>query len=107
MDERKAMRELLRILKPSGWASLQVPIDSKREKTFEDPNIVSPQDCLRYFKQEDHVRLYGLDYKDRLEEVGFIVKIEKYARELSPEQIKKYGLRTNESLYFGVKPTPN
>jgi hypothetical protein len=71
------------------------------------PNIVSPQDRLRYFKQEDHVRLYGLDYKDRLEEVGFIVKIEKYARELSPEQIKKYGLRTNESLYFGVKPTPN
>lgn len=106
-DDRQAMRELFRVLKPGGWASLQVPLSRKREKTFEDPNIVSPQDRLRYFKQEDHVRLYGLDYKDRLEEAGFIVKIEKYLQELSSEQIEKYGLRTNEDLYFGIKPIAN
>jgi SAM-dependent methyltransferase len=104
-NDHKAMCELLRILKPGGWASLQVPMDNQKDKTFEDPNIVSPDDRLRYFGQEDHVRLYGLDYKDRLEQAGFMVKIEKYAKNLSPEQFKKYGLYISEDLYFGIRPT--
>lgn len=31
-DDRRAMGELLRVLKPGGWAILQVPIDRTREK---------------------------------------------------------------------------
>jgi SAM-dependent methyltransferase len=104
-NDRKAMSELARVLKPGGWAYLQVPLDRKREKTFEDPNIVSPEDRLRYYWQEDHVRLYGLDYKDRLEQTGFIVTIDKCIQQPSPKQIKKYGLRTGEDLYFVIKPT--
>ncbi len=42
VDDRKAMRELFRVLKPGGWGILQVPI--LRDKTFEDPSIVSPED---------------------------------------------------------------
>lgn len=65
-DEHKAMTELRRILKPSGWAILQVPLDTRLEKTFEDPGIVSPEDRRKAFGQEDHVRFHGLDYQDRL-----------------------------------------
>jgi SAM-dependent methyltransferase len=36
-DDRKAMNELQRILKPGGWAIVLVPIDYKRAETFEDP----------------------------------------------------------------------
>ena len=36
---KKALRELVRVLKPGGWAILQVPIDKNLEKIFEDPNI--------------------------------------------------------------------
>lgn len=91
-DEHKAISELLRILKPSGWAILQVPLDTRREKTFEDPSIVSPEDRRRNFGQEDHVRLHGLDYKERLEKAGFKVKVEDYVQELGAEKAKKYKL---------------
>ena len=104
MDDRKAMGELFRVLKPGGWASLQVPLSRKREKTFEDPKIVSPQERLRHFGQEDHVRLYGLDYKDKLQEAGFIVEIENLTQILDSDRIRKYGLNPKEDLYFGNKP---
>src|SRR5438105_402829 len=39
-DDRKAMSELYRILKPGGWALLQVPFDAERSGTFEDSKVV-------------------------------------------------------------------
>jgi len=103
LDDRQAMRELLRVLKPNGWASLQVPIASDLEKTFEDATITSPEDRLRNFGQEDHVRWYGRDYPDRLTEVGFSITTENIAESLSSEKIEQYGLRSEENLYFGTK----
>lgn len=102
-DDHQAMKELLRVLKTSGWAILQVPIDSKRDITFEDSSIVSPEERERLFWQFDHVRLYGLDYKDRLEKAGFTVKVDGYAKELGDEAIKKYGLKKKENIYYCTK----
>jgi hypothetical protein len=70
-DDRRAMREFQRVLKPGGWAILLVPITS--EHTFEDPSVVEPAERLRLFGQEDHVRTYGPDYSQRLSEAGFAV----------------------------------
>jgi SAM-dependent methyltransferase len=72
IDDKRAMREFHRVLKSDGWAILLVPISVG--VTYEDFSIVTPQDRLRAFGQEDHVRLYGLDYVDRLAEAGFNVK---------------------------------
>jgi SAM-dependent methyltransferase len=72
-DDRRAMRELHRVLKDDGWAILLVPINSDR--TIEDPAIVDPKERLRVFGQEDHVRRYGPDYVDRLREAGFAVEV--------------------------------
>ncbi|MCT7983620.1 methyltransferase domain-containing protein [Laspinema sp. A4] len=102
-NDIQAMKELFRVLKPGGWAILQVPIDPTLEKTFEDPNIISPQDRERLFGQSDHVRMYGRDYKNRLEDAGFTVKVDKYIDELSDNLIQKYGLLSNEYIYFGSK----
>ena len=103
VDDRKAMRELFRVLKPGGWEVLHVPIDLEREKTFEDPSIVLPEDRERIFCHWDHVRIYGRDYNDRLEEAGFTLNVHNYARELGADMIKKYGLRKHAGIYFCTK----
>lgn len=103
-DDRKAMSEIYRILKPGGWAILQVPLDIRRSKTFEDPNVIDPKDRLRLFNQADHVRIYGRDYKDRLESVGFTVYQEPYARTLNSSIIERYGLLIDEDIFYCTKP---
>ncbi len=72
-NDRKAMAELYRVLRPSGIAVIMVPVYGAI--TYENPEARSPEDKLKHFKQEDHVRLYGLDIKDRLQETGFKVDV--------------------------------
>lgn len=72
-DDRKAMAELRRVLKPDGWAVLLVPVDDG--PTFEDSTITDEVNRLAHFGQEDHVRRYGPDYVDRLREARFDVTV--------------------------------
>jgi len=72
-DDRKAMRELCRVLKPGGWALFMVPLHGK--PTEEDPNCTDPRERERRFGQFDHVRSYGIDLVQRLEESGFTVTV--------------------------------
>ena len=66
-DDKSALDEMYRILKYNGISILQVPINVKRENTFEDLSIKSKIQREKYFGQYDHVREYGLDFKDRVE----------------------------------------
>jgi SAM-dependent methyltransferase len=102
-DDVKAMKELYRICKPSGWAILQVPIWGN--KTLEDPSIVSPEDREKVFGQSDHVRLYGHDgvYKARLQLAGWNVKVDSYVKTMDATLVKKYGLMANEDIYYCSK----
>lgn len=102
LDDRRAMKEMFRVLKPGGWAIIQVPI--LRDKTFEDPSVTAPKDRERIFGQCDHVRIYGLDYKDRLESVGFSVNVDGYVKRLGDDVVRKYGLIKDEDIYFCSKP---
>ena len=71
-DDKKAMKELYRVLKPGGWASLQVPI--KGDITQEDLSITDPKERLRLYGQADHVRYYGRgNFVGRLKDAGFDV----------------------------------
>ncbi|MEC4815283.1 MAG: methyltransferase domain-containing protein [Scytonema sp. PMC 1069.18] len=103
-DDSKALKELYRVLKPGGWALLQVPLNGNLDKTFEDPNIVSPEDRLKFYGQKDHLRLYGRDYKDRLEAAGFQVAVYDYLQELGSHTSEKYRLESDddncEDIYF-------
>jgi SAM-dependent methyltransferase len=71
-DDRAAMRECRRVLRPGGWAIFLVPI--VRPVTDEDPSVVDPTERTRRFGQEDHVRAYGPDFQERLVESGFTIK---------------------------------
>jgi len=69
-DDRAALRELRRVLKPGGIAALQHPIRDVPQ-TFEDPSITSREGRLHHYGQSDHVRMYGRDFAERLSAASF------------------------------------
>lgn len=97
-DDKKALRELFRIMKPGGWGIFQVPIRYQLDKTFEDSTITDRKERIEKFGQYDHVRVYGMDYYDILESIGFKVEKVNLSEKLSAEEIRKYALEKNEIL---------
>lgn len=74
-DDRAAMRELHRILKPNGLAIITAPQKDSPATTDEDPSITTPEGRLQHFGQNDHLRIFGDDLKDRLEKAGFSISV--------------------------------
>ena len=97
-DDKKAMSELFRVLKPGGMGIFQIPQDLTRDTTYEDFSITKPEDRKKHFGQYDHVRVYGKDYFNKLRSVGFIVNEIDYSKTLSKELITKYCLTKGEIL---------
>lgn len=103
--DAKAMKELFRLLKPGGWAILQVPISNSLEKTFEDFSIQDPGEREKVFGQIDHVRIYGLDYPERLRNAGFEVTVYDWTKDpgLKKNHPEKLGLHPDEKVFFCKK----
>ncbi len=97
-DDRKAIGELYRVLKPSGWGIFQIPQDLKREVTYEDDSITDKKERAKIFGQYDHVRIYGRDYFDRLKEAGFKVNEVDYTSGMTDSDIEKYRLAKGEII---------
>ena len=71
-EDKKALREMRRVLRVGGHAIFQVPITA--EKTLEDPTVVDPEQRLVVFGDRGHVRRYGPDVATRLRAFGFLVE---------------------------------
>ncbi|WP_304336322.1 class I SAM-dependent methyltransferase [Capnocytophaga leadbetteri] len=97
-DDAQAMRELYRVMKKGGWGIFQVPQDINRAHTFEDDTITDPAERTRIFGQYDHVRVYGLDYFDRLRQVGFEVEEIAYSTYFTAEEIERYRIVPQEII---------
>ena len=102
-DDKSALDEIYRILKYNGISILQVPINVNRENTFEDLSIKSKIQREKYFGQYDHVREYGLDFKDRVEQAGFEVEMINYSTKISQDLVIKYGLMKDDLIPIGKK----
>ena len=99
-DDRRAMRELFRLLTPGGVAVLSVPLNASRRETYENPRITTPEERFVHFSGNDHKRYYGLDFCDRLAAVGFVVATYR----LPPEDEVTYGLLRDEWLILASRP---
>ncbi|WP_299442357.1 class I SAM-dependent methyltransferase [uncultured Aquimarina sp.] len=70
IDDKKAIQELYRVLKPKKTILIQTPF--KSGNIYENENIISPEERLKHFGQEDHVRIYSVEgLKKRLKENNF------------------------------------
>ncbi len=97
-DDKLAMQELYRVLKPGGTAILQIPQELDRALTFQDDNITDPKERAKIFGQYDHVRIYGRDYFDKLRQIGFKVEEVDLTSTLSAQEIDKYRLAKGELI---------
>lgn len=103
-SDLRAMEEMKRVLKPGGWAILQVPFFYPlNDETTEDPSITDPRERERRFGQDDHVRLYGEDYADRIRSTGFEVKEEQLIFELDLAEVERFALPKQEIIYRAEK----
>jgi ubiquinone/menaquinone biosynthesis C-methylase UbiE len=102
-EDKLAMQELFRVLKRGGWGLILVPIDKNKEKTIEDPKIKDPKTREELYGEEDHLRLYGLDFMQRLKDIGFNVNDNDFLNNLDNSILKLYGLDRNENMYVVYK----
>src|SRR5215470_5365116 len=104
-DDRRAMGELHRILRPDGFAIVMVPLVHGVEVTNEDPAIDTPALRWKYFGSDDHVRQYGQrDFADRLAAAGLAVERLGIAY-FGQEAFRRAGIAADSVLYV-VRKTP-
>lgn len=97
-DDTRAMQELHRVMKVGGMGIFQIPQDLSRKTTFEDDSITDKKERSKIFGQYDHVRIYGLDYFDKLRTIGFRVEEVDYTAQLPEEAVTKYCLAKGEII---------
>jgi SAM-dependent methyltransferase len=99
-DDIKAMSEIKRVLRPGGWAILQVPFFSPvPDVTFEDNSVTDQRQREKIFGQDDHVRMFGKDYSKRIERSGLKGEENDFAK----TQPEKFGIQRAEIIYLGKK----
>lgn len=103
-DDIQSMKEIHRVLKPGGWAIIQIPFfEPVAKTTFEDDSITDPAEREKIFGQDDHVRLYGKDYASRLRSGGFEVDENDYVNSLTAEIQRRHALPKDEIIFLCKK----
>ncbi len=102
-DYMKSMNELYRVLKKDGVCFVSVPLSGNYE-TLENPEYNTPELRLKHYYQEDHLRLFGFDIKEKLESVGFNVKQYTIDDLINDEKYKEiYGLKSKFNYFVCTK----
>ena len=99
-DDRAALAEMHRLLRPGGTAVLSVPIDWSLPTTREDPSVTDPSERERLFGASNHLRLHGADFADRLGEAGFSVTVFRAPNERVPEPF----LVGADAIFLATRP---
>lgn len=103
-DDKKAIRELHRVLKPGAQGILMVPIILSIDEIDEDLQEMSEAERWRRFGQFDHVRLYSKrGFLERVREAGF--EVNELGKEFfGVELFNRAGINSQSVLYVVEKP---
>lgn len=103
-DDRRAMAEIRRVLKPTGWAAVLVPIIYP-EHTDEDLSITDPEERLRRYFYPSHLRAYGeADFAARLRGAGMSVELVRHTDLLSEAERASSGVNVLSGDVFLCTP---
>jgi len=100
VDDAKALREIRRILTRGGRALLMFPIVEGWDRSYENEDITSPADRAKHFGQDDHVRMFGRDVRQRITDAS--LDLTEFTAE-EPD-VSQYGLTRGEKVFVAVKP---
>lgn len=101
-DESKAISEIKRVLKRNGKWIFSFPICTDID-TYEDKSIVTDEDRLKMYGQEDHVRLYGRDYKERFMQYGLCINSFTPKDLLPKDEIIRFGFIEDDVINVATK----
>lgn len=104
-DDEKAMKELHRVIKPVNEKSgviIMVPLDLNSYETLEKEEYNTPELRKKYYGQEDHLRMYGRDFKEKLEKVGFTVEVFDIDSSFFKDS-ERYGFGSGDIIFYCTK----
>ncbi len=99
-EESKAFSELKRCLKGDGKIVFSVPFSLQQPTLEDDGDVDTPEKRLIEYGQEDHVRLYGNDLQERLENNGFKVNKMRVDEELPKSEIERLSLIPEDTVWL-------
>ena len=102
VNDKVALSELHRILKSDGVLIIMVPIVEGCDMTYEDDTITDNKGRLLHFGQDDHVRVYGGDFINRVTDAGFRIKV----HTAFGKEAVKFGLIMGEKIFLCSKAGP-
>lgn len=95
VDDRLALANLHRVLRPGGVFVFMLPVVEGWATTYENARVQTPQERELHFGQNDHVRFYGRDVRDRVQSAGFTLT--EYVAE--GEDVVRHALLRGETVF--------
>ena len=100
VDDKAALAEMFRVLRPGGQAVITVPMIEGWDVTHEDPTLVTEAELRLHYGDPTHLRFYGRDVRDRIRTPGF--DLSEYVA-IEPD-VSTHALHRGERIFVGLKP---
>jgi SAM-dependent methyltransferase len=97
VDDRAALAEMHRVLRPGGTLYAMVPLVEGWAQTYEPSGIHSDDARRLHYGQHDHVRFYGQDFRERIRAAGFT--LDEFTAEGTA--VVEHGLVRGEKVFIG------